>query len=296
MRVIVFITLLACTCSLQAAGDMSGARDPLELPRYPHSWIVDYQLDDELLLRDFIIGRVDKTRRDVRAERKVRTEARLESATYRMPDGTPRQEVVDHYAALLGGRSLFDCRERDCGRSNDWANHIFNRAILYGPDKNQWYRAVDRDGDLVSVYVIERGNKRVYAHLLVIRPATPVAVGADKRLSEHLAGNGFALIEGVVPLADGSLPESAARSLSVLASDLDVFAGQRVYVVCHIYGPGATEQLLAAAERCSAMAVTLLKAPGGPELIAFAAGPLLPRALGAVSRVELVLPDRLNHR
>lgn len=296
MRATIFFMLLACTGTAQGAEDIVGSRDPLALARFPHSWIVDYQTDDEPLPREFIIGRVDKTRRAVRAERKVRTEARIESAIYEMPSGTPRQDVADHYAAQLGGHTLFVCQGRDCGRSNEWANDIFGRAILYGPDSNQWYLAVDRDGDLVSVYVIERGNKRVYAYVLAVKPLEPVTLDANRALSQQLAGKGFALVDGVVPLADGGLTESAARSLAALAPGLHDFAGQRLYVVCHIYGTGATEQLLQAAERCSVRAASLLRTSGGPEFVPFAAGPLLPRPSAGASRIELVLPRRLDPR
>jgi hypothetical protein len=114
-------------------------------------------------------------------------------------------------------------------------------------------------------------------------------------LDGQLAGLGFAVIDGVVPLADGGLPDSARSALAEVAAALDIFAGQRVYVVCHLYGSAAADILLTAADRCSTEVVNLLVRDGGPELVAFAAGPLLPRASGTVSRIELVLPRRLHH-
>ena len=291
---ILAISLLLISAGAAAAPDVPGARDPLQLERFPHAWIVDYQHDEELLPREFVVSRVDKTRRDVRAERKVRTDATLESATYRIPDGTPREEVVQHYVSMLGSESLFRCDGRDCGRSNHWANYIFKQAILFGPDKNQFYIAVDHGGHLVGVYIVERGNKRVYAHVTVLEPAAPVAVTGNQVFTEQLAGRGYAVIDGVTPSLDGGLPERARRTLGELAGQLGIFSGQRVYVVCHLYGSVATEALLDAAGRCSASAVALLARDEGPELVAFAAGPLLPRAEGSVSRIELILPHRLQ--
>ncbi|MDH3644876.1 MAG: DUF4892 domain-containing protein, partial [Gammaproteobacteria bacterium] len=222
------ISLLLISAGAAAAPDAPGARDPLQLERFPHGWIVDYQRDDELLPREFVVSRVDKTRRDVRAERKVRTDARLESATYRIPDGTPRKEVVQHYLSLLGSESLFSCDGRDCGRSNHWANYIFKQAILFGPDKNQFYIAVDHGGHLVSVYIVERGNKRVYAHVTVLEPAAPVAVTHNQIFTEQLAGHGYAVIDGVTPSLDGELPDRARRALGELAGQLGIFSGQRI--------------------------------------------------------------------
>jgi hypothetical protein len=300
MRELVIAVVLTMSVGLAmsaaAATDLPGSRDPLGLERFSHAWIVNYQRDDELLAREFIVSRLDKTRRDVRAERKVRTQARLESATYRIPDGVPRQEVIDYYQGLLVGDSLFSCQGRDCGRSNHWANYIFKQAILFGPDNNQFYMAVNHGGQLVGVYVVERGNKRVYAHLVVFEPAAPVAIAVNQILTEHLAGDGYAVIDGVTPLPNGQLQVAAEEALKELADRLAIFAGQRIYVVCHLYGSSATTELLAASERCSRAAAALLETPGGPELLAFAAGPLLPRAAGSVSRIELVLPHRLQHQ
>lgn len=275
---------------------MPGSRDPLDLDRFPHAWIVAYERDTEMLPREFVVSRVDKTRRDVRAERKVRTEADLESVTYRMPPGTPPEEVVAHYRRLFGGDSLFACDGRDCGRSNHWANYIFQQPILYGPDQNQSYIAVKHAGHLLGLYVIERGNKRVYAHLQVLRPAEPVAVAVNQVVTERLAGNGYVVVEGATPLPNGALPAAARDILAGLAPDLSVFAGQRVYVVCHLYGSRPTEELLEASQTCSSAAAELLAEPGGPELVGFAAGPLLPRGPTATRRLELVLPHRLHHQ
>ena len=93
MQKLVPLALLLANVGAWAVADVDGARDPLNLERFPHSWIVNYERDDELLPREFVVSRVDKTRRDVRAERKVRTDARLETTTYRIAEGTPRQEI-----------------------------------------------------------------------------------------------------------------------------------------------------------------------------------------------------------
>ena len=127
--------------SLVQAADVSGSRDPLDIPRFPHSWIVGYENDPNLRPREYVLGRVDKTRRDIRVEHEVRASATREWVTYEMPAGTVRNDVVEHYLRQIGADPLFSCRGRDCGRSNYWANNIFQQAILYGPDNNQYYFA-----------------------------------------------------------------------------------------------------------------------------------------------------------
>jgi hypothetical protein len=292
------LALAACSAlpiSGYAATDVAGAADPADLKRMPHSWIVRYESDEELLNREFVVSRVDKTRRDVRVERELRTQAAIETATYEMPAGTRRQEVIDHYLDQVGKGEIFACTGRSCGRSNHWANHIFQQAILYGPDANQFYFAGEYDGKLLALYVIERGNKRVYAHVRVLSPQAPVAVAYNREMADQLNGTGFVVLEGISPEADGSFDEQATERLEALADDLAVGSDQEVFVVCHLYGSIPTTELLERAARCSERAVELLSRAEGPELTPFAAGPLLPRRAGNTSRVELILPHRVTH-
>ena len=65
MRCLLVVVLMGNVCAgwvYAANTDVPNAADPLNLPRFPHSWIVDYQQDDQLLAREFVISRVDKTR------------------------------------------------------------------------------------------------------------------------------------------------------------------------------------------------------------------------------------------
>jgi hypothetical protein len=288
--------LLAAVAPLSAwsAEDVDGARDPLGISRYPYSWIVDYERDDRLMPRDYALGRVDRTRREVRVENEVRAPATREWATYETPAGTEAGEVFDHYLEQIGGETLFTCQGRDCGRSNLWANEIFKSAILYGPDQNQYYYAGDHDGHLIALYVIQRGNKRVYAHLEVFTPERQVALHPNDQLFTRLAGEGSAVVEGLVPGRTGVLTDPQLDVLHELIDGLGVFRGQTIYVVCHLYGSEPAEALIERSEACAGQAVDALAADNGPALIPFGAGPLLPR-IGMASRLELVLPHRLSH-
>ncbi len=274
-----------------AAQDVTGARNPLDIERYPHSYIVAYDADDEYLPREFAIGRVDKTRREVRVEHEVRTTATREWATYEMPDGVQTTDVIKHYLGVIGSDPLFTCSGLDCGRSNLWANEIFNRALLYGPDANQFYFAGRYHDHLIALYIIERGNRRVYAHLEVLKPEHQVAVRPNEQIADRLAGEGLAVIEGVVPPVTGVLSEQDTEVLASLADGLKVFRGQIIYVVCHLYGSLSGSELIDRSGRCASQAVDVLGRAEGPELIPFGAGPLLPR-VGSSSRIELVLPNR----
>lgn len=294
--VVAALVAVALSATAFAASDVSGSVDPLDIARFPHSWIVGYEHDSSLRPREYALGRVDRTRRDVRVEHEVRASATREWATYEMPPGTVPADVVDHYLRLVGGDALFSCRGRDCGRSNYWANNIFKRAILYGPDTNQFYFAGEYNDALIALYVIERGNKRIYAHLEVLQPESRVALRHNTEIFERLAGDGMAVVDGLTPARTGSLSDADVELLESLADDLDVFAGQTVYVVCHLYGPEDAAVLIERAADCADSAVAALNGEVGPTLVPFAAGPLLPRTGGSQSRLELVLPHRLSHQ
>jgi hypothetical protein len=289
------LVMLCLAGQLDAATDLRGSADPLGIVRYPHSWIVAYEKDDNLRPREYALGRVDRTRRDVRVEHEVRASATREWATYEMPLGTQADEVLAHYLERIGESPLFSCQGRDCGRSNLWANDIFKRAILYGPDGNQHYFAGEYGDHLIALYVIERGNKRVYAHLEVLKPENRVALSHNAEIFERLAGDGLAIVEDITPGRNGRLTEADQLMLETLAEGLDVFAGQTVFVVCHLYGSEDGAVLIDRSLGCAQMAVEALSRDPGPVLVPFAAGPLLPRP-GSASRIELVLPHRLSHQ
>ena len=283
-----------------AAADLPGAADPDGLPRFPRAWIAAYEREDDFAPREFVVSAVEKIRRELRIERKLRLDATVLRVTYQVPAGTPLAEVIAHYQEALGADALFSCRGRDCGRSNGWANQVFRQAILYGPEANQFYIAADRDGELISAYVIERGNRRIYAHVEALRPRQLVEVAANATLVKDLAGKAFVALEQVRPRRDGSIPAAGLAVLDAVAPRLRTFERLTLYVVCHLYGPEDTVTLLTNSATCAQMAQERLQAglaeSAAPQLVPFGAGPLLPRpGGGAAARIELVLPHR-QHR
>ncbi|MDA1077222.1 MAG: DUF4892 domain-containing protein [Proteobacteria bacterium] len=290
LRTLPWLFLLVAPVAL-AASDQSGSTDPLGIQRYPHSWILSYEKDDDPLPREFVVSAVEQSGREVRIKQHIRINGSAESATYQMPEGSVLEDVIQHYRRVLGDNILFQCRRRDCGRSNGWANQVFKQAILYGPDLNQFYQASDIGGALVSVYVIERGNRRIHAHVLVYHPDNKVEAMHNNGLTEALAGDGFAIVEGVI-LKNNQLTEESLQVLKDLAPSLDIFNRQNVYVVCHVYGPGEPSDLLEASSVCAAKAASALTRSDGPTLEPFGAGAMLPRMVNGRSRIELVLPHR----
>lgn len=287
--------------AVAANPDIAGSRDPYGVERFPRSWIVNYERDEEPRQRDFVMGRVDRIRRELRVEDQLRLDASIETVTYQMPDGASVGEVVQHFRDELGGDLLFRCEGRGCGRSNDWANQIFNQAILYGPDVNQYYAAWEWQGRLVGMYVIERGNRRVYAHLQLLEPQEVTGIQPNVLLARRLSERGWAPIEAVTPASNGDFAESDQRVLATLAQELARFSGQDMYLVCHLYGPGSPEDLLTVSQRCAERGVELISLGADavadvatPSLTPHGAGPFLPRTPANRSRLELVLPIEVS--
>ncbi len=291
------LVCLALTAGIaQARTDPPDTRDPDGIPRFPRSWIVFFEEDDNPAPREFIVSAVEKIRRELSIDQKLRVDATALRVTYQIPPGSLREEVIGHYHRVLGADAIFSCESRDCGRSNAWASQVYRQPVLFGPDGNQFYVAADRDGQLVSAYVIERGNRRIYAHIEVLQPERAVSATVNSQLTEKLAGDGFSVIDGVRPRRDGTIPAEGMRTLGDVAPRLGIFERQKLYVVCHLYGPEAGEVLLERAGACAATVAAELKrslaSEEAPVLIPFGAGPLLPRAGGTASRIELVLPHR----
>lgn len=301
MRALISVCVLSFCLTdaiAQGVGDIPGARDPAGVARYPRSWIVEYDLEQDGAPREFIVTRVDRVRRELRVENLRRVDADLEAATYQIATGTRLDEIVAHYRSAIGGQLLFSCSGRDCGRSNDWANQVFQQAILYGPDSNQRYLALQRGDELLALYIIERGNKRVYAHLRVLTTAGGDASGSGSFL-QSLADQGWAFLPDLEPLPNGKLPENAASSLAGIAGELGSLAGKTLYLVCHLSGSGSAATLLSASQDCADQAVTVVNAQlttTANRLLAFGAGPLVPRQGVPGNRLEIVDPAYRSSR
>ena len=120
--------------------------------------------------------------REIRGEIRSDIMARLpvdgEGLLYEIGRDANRAAARRHYQRVLqerGAVTLYECRGVECGRSNVWANQIFEQSRLLGRDSDQDYLvavAVDEAGQrwLTSIYTVTRGNLREYVwveHLAV---------------------------------------------------------------------------------------------------------------------------------
>lgn len=134
----------------------------------------DAELEDEVSIESpghlVLFSAVREVNNEIRSATMARLPVKGVGQLYEVIGGANREEARDHYMQELqarGAQVLFECSGRSCGRSNVWANQIFDQRSLYGRDSNQDYLvagSVDESGEpwLTLVYTVTRGNNREY--------------------------------------------------------------------------------------------------------------------------------------
>ncbi|MDE0441589.1 MAG: DUF4892 domain-containing protein [Gammaproteobacteria bacterium] len=293
---------LLAGANASAQSDVPGSTDPAGMTRYPGAWIVEYSPETSVHSYEFVTGEVARIRREVRIDRSTRTAAKLARVTYRTPGGTRLDDVVEHYEAVvgeLGGRVDFTCRGQECGHSTLWANQVFRVKEMAAPDPAQFYLATTIDGSnlgfadagraaLVSIYVVQRPNRRVNAHVDFAVVAGGSSSGSAEDVVKALNSRGFAVVNAATPNRSGELDEDALKALDDLAPALTPFAGQ-IVLVCHLGGLDDPEESRRRTEACAERGSEQLRA-ADVEAGAFGAGAFLPREGESPDRLELVIP------
>ena len=281
--------------------DIPESSDVASISRFPRSWIVGFETIEESRSHEFIIGPVDKMGQEVRFEDAVRVEGEKTRVTYQIPPGFRLAEVLDYYEkqmSRIAAKVLFQCRGPACGRASIWANDVFGIRLLAAPNRNQHYLAatvkVDGKQMLVAVYLVERGNKRIYVHVEQVVTNVGVNFDGNRNFAERLAKSGFIRIEEVVPNQLGMLDASQLDKLELLAESLTSFVGQQIYVVCHLHGSSEVDDLLQRSEECAKSVAERITKVSGVATVPFGVGPLSPTREANHSRLELVLPSRLR--
>ena len=174
-----WIAGLTLRASLSWAADTPGSEDLELLPRYPQAQIVDFQ-QTAVNERIYPLDSVRRISGRLRMAEQVSASGGLTSITYLLPDNhsgidafsEARKALLEQDAELL-----FWCEGRECGSSSLWANAIFGKSMLYGPDAQQAYllaRLPERIDSLIALYGVTRGNGRPYLHVERLQPDAPL--------------------------------------------------------------------------------------------------------------------------
>lgn len=283
---------------LQAQPVPDAARDHPLLERFGESEIVEYRVENDVNYQ-LVLGNMRRLAGRVVPEESERLRGNLTRITYEVPQGFSAADVMEYFRAQVDERgysNLFSCSGRGCGNSNYWANDVFDNRTLYGPERNQYYMALQADGDgdltgYLAIYVITRANRQLYAHVEILesseRRVTPMVEFSAENLEEFRSLRLFGLeFDSSDRLVEQGGIQAAVQLLHQNPS-------LSVYVVAHLPGPGDLDELLARSGQRADQVRELLLEQGiaGGRVVARGIGPLSPLCSegDCGERVELVL-------
>ncbi|KZZ58713.1 hypothetical protein A3762_16870 [Oleiphilus sp. HI0125] len=139
--------------------------------------------EQDVALHPFPLSSIKRVSNSLRVDRQTSLEGSRTNYLYRVASFSSRDKVLSYYRNLLSskGKIEFECAERNCGSSNDWANKVFSIRNLAGRDNNQSYLVGKVDDGVeqgwLSVYVVEnvRRENMVYLSFSAAPPADLVA-------------------------------------------------------------------------------------------------------------------------
>lgn len=210
--------------------------------------------------------------------------------------------LFKRYQLLLeqqGAQLLFECRGRDCGRSNNWANGFFRVPQLYGREDSQRLLSLWLPGkqgqSYITLYMVRRGNDRIYLQqdqLRVSSAEVMAPVPSQQQLEAQLGSHRlirFSQDNGALTLADGVWqlrPAWLQAAVELLSNRDDSFT-----LTAHAYSVGSPSSKQAADQMLDLLAAALVKQGVGRDRFTVLAlgslAPLLNRQEGA--RLELLL-------
>ena len=286
-----------CTTQLSLAADQIRLPDELVSAFTEARVITSYTSDVEGPAM-FVYGPVDKIKRQVFFEEMVRAHGKVSSVLIELTAGTDRRDLSDWFTNRVdqeGFLTLYSCDGQDCGRATIWANEIFKVRELSAPNRNQAYVAVSiQDGNrqiLAYLYVVARGNRRVVAYLTQIDLGEPIRFDDD--IADRLMADGMIQLP-VPPKVNGNISDEDLETLARMASDFDVVSSHRVFVVCHMHGPGDPDEIIKSSELCAEKVAQVIAENSTLNPTPIGIGPLVPINGRGVTRVELVVPGLLK--
>ncbi len=261
-------------------------------------------------VHSIVLGALEKVNNELVPERTETLRGIKNSYTWYLPEARRTSDVGSFFEQQLNafGQLLFQCKGRDCGSSSSWANTVFNRPILYGPEQHQhYYVAKTADGiGFLAVYVGQRATRKIYLHIEFVAAGTgaggeepsavlnkePLAVPDKKSISSNdvlvaLMSSGRYVF---TPSSDDEYPPELVRIVA------EALSGSSLAVVLVVHDQLREEESLdAAVSRSWHQAETLVAAIRADtaeaiQIDARGLGPLAPSAIHGTRRIELVMP------
>jgi len=246
-----------------------------------------------------ILGAIERIKGAVKPESELRVDAKVRSWLWQIPVGISSEQAFAQIKSQVdkSASALFQCEGRSCGLSNDYANQVFQQAILYGRDSDQYYwlgleqaKAGSQKKTLWLVYSIQRSNKRVYVYVERIEIASSQAGLFDEYVKkgdqQTLFRQGY-LTVAQLPTEQASLSSDQIEWLKQVLHDNP---NKKFALVVHRYGGQDQQRLLEESSKQAQGLLDQLAQAGAfiKNIYSHGAGAMLPRP-GGVDRIELVM-------
>ena len=299
-KFIINFFLLAEISLLMAQEPVSNLEHPL-MSRFPDSEMIDLEFVEDTNYR-MVLSSLQRTRGLVSSENSEMLRGDVTKIIYEIAPEFSGQDVFEYFQKEVGEReyqTLFSCIGRECGSSNYWANDVFGNRVLYGPERNQYYSVIgsgaEENKDFIVMYIITRGNRRVYAYFEFIEPGGAEAridVLDSETLLYELQESRSIVLKNIAFEDDLSLTYDS--DVSYLVSLLKENPSLQVYLVSHLYQDGATsEELVTRSQQRAEVLRQVLLGRGidREQVQAYGVGPFSPfcKLERCADRVELVL-------
>ena len=249
--------------------------------------------DDYLIL----LSAPKRINNKLRVEQELRANISGLKETYRINDGHTTEQAFKHYVSQLkqlSAKIIYQCNSRDCGRSTSWAEGVYQDSKLYGKDATQFYfaAALQRNGEqwLVTVYTVERGNRRVYAHVEALKLNAPLE---HDGLQDLFVEQQPLFIFNYNFKNTVQLNVDSAETQKII-DQVNASPSSSVYVVGHMYqGYETTEDALKQSLIAAQQLSTVLQKRGvdANKISALGVGPLIPvnQGIRTGNRVEVMV-------
>lgn len=300
VAILIFAVMAIKPLFAQENAAASSLGDHPLMARFPYSTLEEIEIVEDVNY-SLVLGSLQRSRQEVVAENSQRLRGDVTKITYQVSQEFTGEEVYRFFSDQIAEKEyieLFSCTGRNCGSSNYWANDIFSNRILYGPERNQYFVAL-RVGDEpdpqahISLYIITRANRRLYAYLEIIEDDVSRGVVELDSLDllESLNTQGSVALPMIVFSNDREL--SPATNLDLVLDLLQANRDLEFYLVSHLGGDAPLETLLRRSNTRAEFLRQQLVANGvsGDRLEARGVGPLAPACdiADCADRVELVL-------
>lgn len=299
-RSTVFLILLMSIDTVLGQPAERALGDHTLMDRFPDSTLEEIEVVEDASYR-LVLGTLRRNRETVVPENSLRLRGDITKLTYQVPQEFTGEDVYAFYREQMQVKNyteLFSCTGRACGSSNYWANDIFSNRILYGPERNQYFVAMRTDDSAgpaahISLYIITRANRRIYAYLEIIeeRVSRGVVSIASPELLQTLNERRAVSLPTVFFASDNEL--GAGADLRPVVELIQSNPELQFYLVVHLDESAELEALLTRSTSRAQFLKQQLVDMGvdGDRLVARGVGPLAPgcELADCENRVELVL-------